>query len=99
MHPEGYMNGARNAENMQMKWLVSVKTVVSIVAAVISIMTALVGASAWMIGLYEGLSNRVTVLEESNRSMKDDLRDIKAMLSQLIIDKAGNRPETQRWAK
>jgi predicted PurR-regulated permease PerM len=93
------MSGARTAENPQNSWLISVKTVVSTVAAVITILTALVGASAWMIGLYEGLSNRVTVLEESNRSMKDDLRDIKSMLSQLILDKAGNRPDTQRWAK
>lgn len=93
------MSSTRTAENPQNSWLISVKTIVSTVAAVITILTALVGASAWMIGLYEGLSNRVTVLEESNRSMKDDLRDIKSMLSQLILDKAGNRPETQRWAK
>lgn len=93
------MSSAAKAENTQNSWLISVKTVVTTVAAVITILTALVGASAWMIGLYEGLSNRVTVLEESNRSMKDDLRDIKSMLSQLIIDKAGNRPDTERWAK
>lgn len=93
------MSSTANPENDKNSWLISVKTVVSTIAAVIAILSALVGASGWMIGLYTGLSNRVTVLEESNRTMKDDLREIKAMLSQLILDKAGNRPETKRWAK
>jgi hypothetical protein len=80
-------------------WLISIKTIVSITAALITILTALVGASAWMIGLYSGLANRVTVLEASNQSMHDDLKEIKGMVSQLILGSAANRPETRGWTK
>ncbi|CAG4888049.1 hypothetical protein [Paraburkholderia saeva] len=93
------MNQRQNAGGEPASWLVSVKTVVSTIAALVTILAALVGASAWCIGLYSGLSNRVTALESSNQSMRDDLKDIKGMVSQLVLGTAGNRPETQRWAK
>ncbi|MDE1006989.1 MAG: hypothetical protein OSB38_15110 [Paraburkholderia fungorum] len=93
------MDQQQGTPNNPASWLVSIKTVVTICAALVTILTALVGASAWMIGLYSGLSNRVTVLEASNQSMHDDLREIKGMVSQLILGTAGNRPETRRWTK
>lgn len=85
--------------NNPASWLVSIKTVVTIVAALVSILAALVGASAWCIGLYSGLSNRVTILEQSNQAMHDDLKDIKGMVSQLVLGTAANRPETKRWLR
>ncbi|WP_156789014.1 hypothetical protein [Burkholderia latens] len=93
------MNGQNNQQNNPGSWLVSAKTVISTVAGLVSILAALVGASAWCIGLYSGLSNRVTVLEQSNQAMRDDLKDIKQMVSQLVLGAAGNRPETRRWVK
>nr|WP_223964625.1 hypothetical protein [Burkholderia diffusa] len=93
------MNGQNNQQNSPGSWLVSAKTVISTVAGLISILAALVGASAWCIGLYSGLSNRVTVLEQSNQAMRDDVKDIKQLVSQLVLSSAGNRPETRRWTK
>lgn len=93
------MDQTNQAGNNPASWLVSIKTVVTIMAALVSILAALVGASAWCIGLYSGLSNRVTVLEQSNQAMRDDLKDIKGMVSQLVLGTAGNRPETKRWMK
>ncbi|WP_227242376.1 hypothetical protein [Paraburkholderia caribensis] len=93
------MSQAHNDGNNPASWLVSIKTVISTVAALVSILAALVAASAWCIGLYSGLSNRVTILEQSNQAMRDDLKDIKGMVSQLVLGTAGNRPETRRWTK
>lgn len=93
------MNGQNNQQNNPGSWLVSAKTVISTVAGLISILAALVGASAWCIGLYSGLSNRVTVLEQSNQAMRDDVKDVKQMVSQLVLRAAENRPETRRWMK
>ncbi|MDE1138210.1 MAG: hypothetical protein PW999_00860 [Paraburkholderia tropica] len=93
------MSQGQNAANNPASWLVSIKTVIAIIAGVLSILTALVGASAWCIGLYSGLSNRVTVLEQSNQAMRDDLKDIKGMVLQLVSNSAANRPDTRRWTK
>ncbi|HFT8008542.1 TPA: hypothetical protein ACU9T0_006596 [Burkholderia cenocepacia] len=93
------MNGQNNPQNSPGSWLVSAKTVISTVAGLVSILAALVGASAWCIGLYSGLSNRVTVLEQSNQAMRDDLKDIKGMVSQLVLGAAGNRADTKRWTR
>lgn len=93
------MSQSQNTGNNPASWLVSIKTIVSTIAALISILAALIGASAWCIGLYSGLSNRVTVLEQSNQAMRDDLKDIKGMLSQLVLGTAANRADTRRWTK
>ncbi|QTD90838.1 hypothetical protein [Burkholderia anthina] len=88
-----------NQQNTPGSWLVNAKTLVSTVAGLVTILAALVGALAWSIGLYSGLNNRVTVLEQSNQTMRDDLKDIKGMVSQLVLGSAGNRPETRRWTR
>ncbi|WP_322092906.1 hypothetical protein [Paraburkholderia bannensis] len=88
-----------NADNNLPSWLVGIKDVIVIIASVLSILTALVGASAWCIGLYSGLSNRVTVLEQSNQAMRDEPKDIKGMVLQLVSNSAANRPDTRRWTK
>jgi hypothetical protein len=93
------MNQAKQAGDNPASWLVSIKTVVAIIVGVLSILTVLVGASGWCIGLYSGLSNRVTALEQSNQMMRDDLKDIKGMVSQLVLGTAGNRADTKRWTK
>ncbi len=93
------MNDIRKAETHSASWLVSVKAVVSTIAALFTIFSMMIGASAWCIGLYSGLSNRVTVLEASNQAMREDLKDIKGMVSQLVLGTAGNRPDTKRWTK
>ncbi|WP_323122143.1 hypothetical protein [Burkholderia alba] len=93
------MNDQNNQQNNPGSWLVSAKTIVSTVAGLVSILAALVGVSAWCIGLYSGLSNCVTVLEQSNQAMRDDLKDIKGMVSQLVLGAAGNRPDTKRWTR
>lgn len=93
------MNSQNIPQNSPGSWLVNAKTFVSTVAGLVTILAALVGALAWCIGLYSGLNNRVTVLEQSNQAMRDDLKDIKGMVSQLVLGAAGNRPETRRWLK
>lgn len=93
------MNETRRGESNPASWLVSVKTVVSMIAAIFTIFSMMIGAAAWCIGLYSGLSNRVTVLEQSNQAMRDDVKDIKGLVSQLVLSTAGNRPDTKRWAK
>lgn len=93
------MSQGQNAGNNPASWLVSIKTIVSTVAALVSILAALIGASAWCIGLYSGLSNRVTVLEQSNQQMRDDLKDIKGMVLQLVSNSAANRADTRKWTR
>ncbi|CAG9259715.1 hypothetical protein BDI4_600098 [Burkholderia diffusa] len=39
------------------------------------------------------------MLEQSNQAMRDDVKDIKQLVSQLVLSSAGNRPETRRWTK
>ncbi|OZI61544.1 hypothetical protein [Bordetella genomosp. 11] len=79
--------------------LVSAKVIVSMVASAFIILGSVLGGCGWVIGLYNGMDKRLTIVEASNARMGDDIRDIKAMLSQLMLNRADNRPETRGWTK
>jgi dihydrodipicolinate synthase/N-acetylneuraminate lyase len=80
-------------------WMVSAKMLVSMVASAMVILGTVLGGCGWVIGLYNGMDKRLTIVEASNARMGDDIRDIKTMLSQLMMNRADNRPDMQRWAK
>lgn len=80
-------------------WLISVKTILSSIAAVFLIVSSLVGASAWCVGLYSGLATRVTTLEINTQRMSDDVKEVKTMVSQLVTNATNNRPEMRKWSK
>ncbi|MFC4275574.1 hypothetical protein [Achromobacter aloeverae] len=81
------------------KWAISAKTIVSTIASFFVIMSALVAAIGGCVGLYYGLANRVTILEANSQHMGDDVKDIKAMLTQMVMNRVDNRADVQRWAK
>jgi hypothetical protein len=77
---------------------------------ILSVILAAVAASAFCVGLYNGIEHRVTVLEQhdiaatENRSdVRDSLKSINDKLDKLneklITSNAGNRPDIQRWSK
>lgn len=80
-------------------WLVSAKVLVSMVASAFVIVGTVLGGAGWVIGLYNGMDRRLTIVETSNARMADDIREIKAMVSQLMMNRADNRPDMQRWSK
>lgn len=87
------------AEEPKEGWLVSAKVLVSMVASAFVILGSVLGGCGWVIGLYNGMDKRLTIVEASNARMGDDIRDIKTMLSQLLMGRADNRPETRGWTK
>lgn len=80
-------------------WIVSAKLIVSTMASAVAILVAVFGACGWVIGLYNGMDKRLTIVEASNARMVDDIREIKTMVSQLMMNRADNRPETRGWTK
>jgi hypothetical protein len=80
-------------------WIVSVRMIVSIIASTVVILGAALSAVGACVGLYYGLANRVTIIESSQQHLSDDVKDIKAMLSQFMLNRSDSHSDLQRWPK
>lgn len=93
-------------EKVQDGWLMSAKLILGIVASALIIIGSCGGAIGWAFGIYNNVDKRmnaaerrVALVESAFSRAGEDIKDMKAMLNQLMLNRVDNRPEVQRWSK